>query len=225
MRECVSRPVSYQDAKKMELFIQTSLAFPVVVLSFALCVVILYWLVAALGILEVDLLDIEVESSLQPEGLAGLLLKWGLNGVPVTLILTLLCFFAWTLCYFAELLLLRFLPLGILRYPLGALVVLGALVLAVPLVSLLVRPLRPLFLKLEAATGQSVLGQTAIVRSGRVTLAQGEATLADGGAGLILRVRADEARGFTRGDPVVLLEYLEGENAYRVIAEDEFKGL
>ena len=71
----------------MELFIQTALSFPVVVLSFALCVAILYWLVAAMGILDVDLLDIEVESSLenhslQPEGLAGLLLKLGLNGVP-----------------------------------------------------------------------------------------------------------------------------------------------
>ena len=214
----------------MELFIQTALSFPVVLLSFALCVAILYWLVAAMGILDVDLLDIEVDSSLenhslQPEGLAGLLLKLGLNGVPVTLILTLLFFFAWLLCYFVELFLLRFLPLGILRYPLGLLVIAAALIAVVPMVSLLVRPLRPLFLKLEATTSKSVLGQVAIVRSGRVTAAQGEATLEDGGAGLILRVRADEAHGFKRGDRVVLLEYLEAEHAYRVITEDEFKGI
>ncbi|WP_339522594.1 hypothetical protein [Pseudomonas sp. EA_35y_Pfl2_R111] len=214
----------------MELFIQTALSFPVVLLSFALCVAILYWLVAAMGIVDVDLLDIEVDSSLenhalQPEGLAGLLLKLGLNGVPVTLILTLLFFFAWALCYFAELLLLRFLPLGILRYPLGLLVVTAALIAVVPVVSLLVRPLRPLFLKLEATTSKSVLGQVAIVRSGRVTATQGEAMLDDGGAGLILRVRADEAHGFKRGDRVVLLEYLEAEHAYRVITEDEFKGI
>jgi len=214
----------------MELFVQTALSFPVVVLSFALCVAILYWLVAAMGILDVDLLDIEVDSSLenhslQPEGLAGLLLKLGLNGVPVTLILTLLFFFAWLLCYFAELFLLRFLPLGIVRYPVGLLVVGAALVAVVPVVSLLVRPLRPLFLKMEATTSKSVLGQVAIVRSGRVTAAQGEATLEDGGAGLILRVRADEAQGFKRGDRVVLLEYLEAEHAYRVITEDEFKGI
>lgn len=214
----------------MELFIQTALSFPVVLLSFALCVAILYWLVAAMGIVDVDLLDIEVDSSLenhalQPEGLAGLLLKLGLNGVPVTLILTLLFFFAWLLCYFAELFLLRFLPLGILRYPLGLLVIAAALIAVVPVVSLLVRPLRPLFLKLEATSSKSVLGQVAIVRSGRVTAAQGEATLEDGGAGLILRVRADEAYGFKRGDRVVLLEYLEAEHAYRVITEDEFKGI
>lgn len=214
----------------MELFLQTSLSYPVVLLSFALCVAILYWIIAALGIIEVDLLDIEVESSLenhslQPEGLAGLLLKLGLNGVPVTLILTLLFFFSWLFCYFAELLLLRFLPLGILRYPLGLVVVLAVLVLAVPVVGMLIRPLRPLFRKLEATSSKSVLGQIAVVRSGRVSLTQGEATLEDGGAGLILRVRADETLGFKRGDRVVLLEYLEAEHAYRVITEDEFKGI
>jgi hypothetical protein len=214
----------------MELFLQTSLSYPVVLLSFALCVAILYWFIAALGIVEVDLLDIEVESSLenhslQPEGLAGLLLKLGLNGVPVTLILTLLFFFAWLFCYFAELLLLRFLPLGILRYPLGLVVVLVVLVLAVPVVGMLTRPLRPLFRKLEATSSKSVLGQIAVVRSGRVSLTQGEATLEDGGASLILRVRADEAQGFKRGDRVVLLEYLEAEHAYRVITEEEFKGI
>jgi len=201
-----------------------------VLLSFALCVAILYWLVAAMGIVDVDLLDIEVDSSLEnhsmhPEGLAGLLLKLGLNGVPVTLILTLLFFFSWALCYFAELFLLRFLPLGILRYPLGLLVVAAALIAVVPVVGMLIRPLRPLFLKLEATTSKSVLGQVAVVRSGRVTLTQGEATLEDGGAGLILRVRAEEAHGFKRGDRVVLLEYLEAEHAYRVITEDEFKGI
>ena len=70
-----------------------------------------------------------------------------------------------------------------------------------------------------------MLGQTAVVRSGRVTLSHGEALLENGGAGLILRVRADEACGFKRGDRVVLLEYLEAEHAYRVITEDEFKGI
>lgn len=214
----------------MEIFLQTALSFPTALFSFLLCVAILYWCVAALGIFEVDLLDIEADSALdnhglQPEGFAGLLLKLGLNGVPVTLVLTLLFFFAWIVSYFVELLLLRYLPLGFLRYPLGLLVVFAALLLAVPVSSALCKPLRPLFRKLEATSSTSVLGQTAVVRSGRVTLSHGEALLENGGAGLILRVRADEARGFKRGDRVVLLEYLEAEHAYRVITEDEFKGI
>jgi len=117
------------------------------------------------------------------------------------------------------------LPLGWLRYPLGLVVMIGALVLAVPIASTLCRPLRPLFLKAEATSTRSVIGQTAVVRSGRVTAGQGEAVLEDGGAGLILKVRADEALGLKRGDRVVLLEYLEAQHAYRVITEDEFRGL
>jgi len=212
----------------MEIFLQTALSFPTVLFSFLLCVAILYWCVAALGILEVDLLDIEADSALdsvQPEGLAGLLLRLGLSGVPVTLVLTLLFFFAWSLSYFIELLLLSYLPLGFLRYPLGLIVAVAALVVAVPVSAALCKPLRPLFRKLEATSSTSVLGQTAVVRSGRVTLQHGEALLENGGAGLILRVRADDARGFKRGDRVVLLEYLEAEHAYRVITEDEFKGI
>lgn len=212
----------------MEIFLQTALSFPTVLFSFLLCVAILYWCVAALGILEVDLLDIEADSALdsvQPEGLAGLLLRLGLSGVPVTLVLTLLFFFAWSVSYFIELLLLSYLPLGFLRYPLGVIVAVAALVVAVPVSAALCKPLRPLFRKLEATSSTSVLGQTAVVRSGRVTLSHGEALLENGGAGLILRVRADDARGFKRGDRVVLLEYLEAEHAYRVITEDEFKGI
>lgn len=88
----------------MDLFVQTALSFPVVLLSFVLGIAILYWCVAALGMVDVDVLDVEMESSLedtsfQPEGLAGLLLKFGLSGVPVTLVLTLLFFFSWLFCF------------------------------------------------------------------------------------------------------------------------------
>jgi hypothetical protein len=212
----------------MELFLQTSLSFPVVLFSFLLCVVILYWLIAALGILEIDALDADLSldgEGIELEGLAGLLMKLGLGGVPVTLVLSLLIFFAWVACYLIEMFFLRYLAFGWLRYPLGLLAVGLALVPAVPITATLCRPLRPLFRKLETTTSKSVLGQTAVVRSRRVNLQHGEAVLEDGGAGLILRVRAEEARGFKRGDRVVLLEYLEAEHAYRVVSEDEFNGL
>ncbi|MCM2331265.1 MAG: hypothetical protein NDI70_08220, partial [Pseudomonas sagittaria] len=41
----------------MEIFLQSALAFPTALFSFLLSVAILYWLVAALGILDVDVLD------------------------------------------------------------------------------------------------------------------------------------------------------------------------
>ncbi|HIQ45384.1 hypothetical protein FIV02_17960 [Pseudomonas sp. THAF187a] len=213
----------------MELFLQTALSFPTAIYSFLLCVAVIYWLVVAAGLLDIDLLDIEADSVMeggaQTEGLAGLLYKLKLDGVPATLVLTLLFFFAWFACYFIELWLLRHLPLGILRYPLGLVVIVASFLLAAPLCAAICRPLRPLFQKVEAISSKSVLGQVAVVRSGKVTERHGEAVLEDGGAGLILRVRADEALGFKRGDRVVLLEYLVAEHAYRVITEEEFRGV
>lgn len=206
----------------MELFLHTALSFPTVLLSFPLCLAILYWLVAALGLVDVEVLDGD-DAAL--EGLAGLLLKCGLNGVPVTLVLTLLFFVAWLGCYFVQLLILDPLPLGLLRYPLGLVAGVGALMAAVPVVAVLIRPLRPLFRKLEATDSRSLLGRRALVRSGRVTEQHGEAVLENGGAGLILRIRAEASRNFTRGDRVVLLEYLPEPHAYRVVSEAEFDGL
>ncbi|WP_209337598.1 DUF4118 domain-containing protein, partial [Enterobacter hormaechei] len=54
-------------------------------------------------------------------------------------VLTLLFFFGWFISYFVELWLLGQLPLGWLRYPLGLVVMIGALVLAVPIASTLCR--------------------------------------------------------------------------------------
>jgi hypothetical protein len=42
---------------------------------------------------------------------------------------------------------------------------------------------------------------------------------------LILQVRADVSGRFVRGDRVVLIEYLEEHNAYRVISGGEFEQL
>lgn len=209
----------------MDIFLQTALSFPTVLFSFLLCLAIIYWAIVALGLMEVDLLDVEADSLLAGDGVAALLSKLKLNGVPVTLVLSLLFAGSWFLSYFAELLVLSHLPLGLLRYPLGLVVAVVALGLSLPVAALICSPLRPLFHKAEAVTSKSVLGQTAVIRSGRVTLEHGEAVLEDGGAGLILKVRAEEAKGFKRGDRVVLLEYLEAQHAYRVITEDEFRGI
>lgn len=213
----------------MPLFLETSLSFPVVVLSFLLCIAILYWAVVACGLLEIDLLDSDIDTSesdvSHAQGIGGLLLKLGLKDVPVTLLLTLLVFFGWLIAYFAELLLLRFIPLGLLRYPVGLIVLVAAIFLAAPFTRVVSTPLRPLFRKFHGDTSKTVVGRSVVVRSGKVSNSQGEAILEDGGAGLILRVRADESFGYKRGDRLVLLEYLEPEHAYRVVTEEEFNGL
>lgn len=178
---------------------------------------------------EIDVLDLDAElvtgGAGQAEGLAALLTKLKLNGVPATPVLTLLSFFAWFLCYPVQLWLLSALSPSWLYYPLGAVVVVGALSLAVPLAAALYRPLRPLFRKLESTDSKSVLDQITVVCSGRAALQHGEALLEGGGVGLILKVHAEENKGFRRGDHVVLLKYLEAGYVYRVVIEEEFHGI
>jgi len=90
--------------------------------------------------------------------------------------------------------------------------------------SLLLRPVSRLLLRLRPPTEASILGRVAIVSTPIVDAAYGQATVDDGGAGLILQIR-DERAGFKRGDRVVLIEYLNAQHAYRVVSEEQFQRL
>ena len=99
----------------------------------------------------------------------------------------------------------------------------GSRYLAVLVTGQIIKPLRPLFQKAQTQTTKHILGQVAVVRTARVDKDFGEAELEDGGAGLILKVRATGDASFERGDRVVLLEHRPEENVYRVISEEEFR--
>ena len=67
------------------------------------------------------------------------------------------------------------------------------------------------------------MGKIAVVRTLSVTDKHGEAELSDGGAGLILKIRSDTNDGLLKqGDRVMLIEYLDEANTYRVaVVEDK----
>ncbi|MFT0212747.1 hypothetical protein VQ643_09020 [Pseudomonas sp. F1_0610] len=217
----------------MELFFNTIMQFPVIVLTFLLCIAIVYWLIAALGIVEVDVLDfdMEIDGVVQGklegalEAFAGLLMRLGLVGIPITLLLTVLFFFAWLVGYFVQLLLLNHLPLGWFVYPIGIVVLIGALFVAMFCTVVICRPLGSFFRKAKSMNSHpTILGRTAVLRSGKVTPSFGEALLEDGGAGLLLKVRAKEPNSFKRGDRVVLIEYIADQHVYYIVSESEFSG-
>lgn len=205
----------------MDLFLQIVFSFPTVVFSVLLGVAVLYWLTAMLGLIDLDILDVSHAHHTDAGelgGMAGVLMKWGLDGVPVTLIITAIVFVGWLLCYFADYFLIRHLPFDTTRYLLGSVAMIGAFLLAVPSAGALLHPLKPLFAKVKPVSSESLLGKSAVVRSPQVTPTQGQAALEDGGAGLILQVRA-AAGQFKRDDRVVLVEYIEAQNAYRIIRD------
>ncbi|GAB3345567.1 hypothetical protein [Marilutibacter aestuarii] len=215
----------------MDVFLQMVVSYPTVVYTVLLAVCLLYWLVAMLGLVDLELFDgwLETDASDAVEavdggGVAGILSKFGLAGLPLMIVLTVLVMTAWIASYFADYLVLRHLPGGLVRFVLGTGVVVGSFVAAVPVAGLLLRPVRLVYDKLRPEPPRSLLGMVGTVRSPRVDALQGIAAVEDGGAGLVLQVRNESAAGFARGDRVVLIEYLEAQNAYRVIGEDEFRG-
>lgn len=200
----------------MQTFLDIALSFPTVIFSALLAIAIGYWLLTLIGLLDAELLDLGgIGGEGELGGISGVLLKFGLDGLPIALIVTGICLLAWVMCYFVDFLLLRQLSPGLLRTALGVLMLLVVFIVAIPLTGLALQPLRPLFANLAGPEAPSLLGREAVVRSPKVGPTQGEADLDDGGAGLILKVRSNEE--FTRGERVVLVEYLTDQNAYRVI--------
>ncbi|MEM8498029.1 MAG: NfeD family protein [Pseudomonadota bacterium] len=223
---------------KMNPFYENIASFPTVVFTFLLVLCTLYWLTAILGLVSVDMLDFDLPEmagledlnadvdSTNPDVLAGLMLRYGLHGVPVTIIVSLLAMIGWIVCYYLVHFGFSYTPDWIsdsfVRYLVGIPIFLVSLYLAVLATAVLIKPLRPFFLRATQETTKYVIGQTAVVRTSRVDNGFGEALLDDGGAGLILKVRCTDGETFEKGDRVVLIDQIEGTDFYRVISEAEF---
>ncbi|MCD9029855.1 DUF1449 family protein [Luteimonas sp. BDR2-5] len=208
----------------MAEFLATALGYPTLVYSVLLGACAVYWLLAVLGLVDVEGLDLDFDlpDGADAHGLVGVLSRLGLDRLPTMLVLTLLVFFGWFFTYFIHLFLLA--PLwGWLRWTLGTAAAVLALVPAVLLTTALLRPLRRWLMRLQPPVDeQSLLGRVAVVRTPTVSTSAGMADLDDGGAGLVLQVRSDTA-AIGRGDRVVLVEFDAPNHCYRVVPEADYR--
>lgn len=214
-------------SEKMDPFYQNVSSFPTVIFTFFLLLFMMFWMVAVLGFIDIDALhipdlDVDIDDVTTPDAVAGLIMKLGLHGVPITITLSLISLIGWMVSYYLVYFLFDGIAEGMFRYLFGLPAFLVSLLIAVKITSILIRPLKPLFRKMQQTTEKIVLGQTGIVRTSRVDNDFGEATVEDGGAGLILKVRTFGDETFKKGDRVVLLEYVQDKNVYRVVSEEEF---
>jgi hypothetical protein len=230
-------------------FLQTALTFPTVVYSMLLAVSALYWVFASTGLADGDAIDaltgghghghihvggddhVDVGGPLHGDGhgegdaagAAAMLSRLGLRGIPLTVSATVFSLMGWLGTYFVHLLALPRVPAD-LRTLAGTAVMLAMVVPALAATSLLLRPVSRRLATFSAAAEPSLLGRTGVVITPELTSDYGQASFDDGGAGLILQVRSDGAAPLRRGDRIVLIEYLDGQNAYRVISEQQFLG-
>jgi hypothetical protein len=217
--------------ESMNPFHQTVTSFPTVVYTLLLIICLLYWIVAVLGLVDLDVLDMDYDGDIDAadsveaqSGIAGLLLKFGLGGVPLTITISIISLIGWLLCYYASYFASQIIPSKLLNILASIGIFVAATYFSVLITAQIIKPIRTLFAKLEIDETKHILGQSVIVRSAVVNKDRGEAIMNDGGAGLLLNVRATGNDEFNKGDEVVVIEKLDDANLYRVVAKSEFSG-
>ncbi len=101
----------------MEQLFEISSQFPTVIYSTLLGIVVVYWLVAMLGLIDLDFsgdteLAVDVDADISVGGVTGLLLTFGLTGVPFTLVVSIIILICWLVSFYFQLYLLHWLPKG-----------------------------------------------------------------------------------------------------------------
>jgi hypothetical protein len=223
-----------------------SLQFPTVVFTIALGIVIVYWLFVLIGALDIDLFggDVDVDVSGGAKGIGymvtggakggaealhagadaggevggdadgdldggGLWHVLGLGDVPVTISVSLITVLAWV----GSLLAMHSLGIGG-WWTLVVMVV--AVVIALPIAALLIRPLAPVFAVKEGKSNADYIGHACTVTTGRVDDSFGQATIEDGGTVLNIAVRCDQPGKLGRGDKALIIEFDRECQAYIV---------
>ena len=207
------------------IFITNISLYPTVIFTGLVMFVTLYWLVSLIGMVDMDTVEFGDSggdtnaSDLSSAGFfTGLMLKFGLYGVPLIVILTLISLIGWLLSYVYTSFLHQRIDSGILYYMFGTGALILVLVASMWLTGIIITPIRKNIAKIPKRNAASNIGKTAIVRTLSVTDKHGEAELHDGGAGLILKIRSDiNDNVLKQGDKVVLVEYLNDANTYRVV--------
>jgi hypothetical protein len=225
-------------------------AYPTAIYSVLLGIVLVYWLLAILGLVdfestdfgldlgdaggEADLGDAGGEADLgdAPHGshldgeadgesasLASRLVAFGLGGVPISVVISLLAFISWFISAFASLWIMSWVPTEILRFAAGSGILVGAFAAALPLAAVCVRPLRGLFVKVNAVSNASLVGRECQIETGSVDEKFGHAVVWGGGEEFHIRVVADTPNTLKRHDTALIVDYDEAARVYRVAAK------
>lgn len=223
-------------SEKMDPFYQNVASFPTLIFSILLIFMLLYWVLAALGLVELDMLDFDlgvdgISAGDSVDGglnnlnvLSGLLLKFGLASVPLTVTITLVSLIGWVLSFTLVHYLFPIVPGRPLELLFGLGILFLCFVASLWATRIVLTPFIPLFEAASRHHKKTLIGKRAIVRTSRVDDRFGEAHLADGGAGLIIKVRSFGSERFSLGDTVVLIEKIDDGTIYRVVSERDFAG-
>lgn len=210
----------------MPSFADAATAYPTAVYTVLLGIVLVYWLLAMIGIVDVDSGSLEIDGNLHTDAdtadigeLAGYLVALGLNGVPFSVVVTLVVLVAWTLSCLAAMWLLPLVPTSLLQVAAGTGVILASFAAALPVTAWAIRPLRGLFVTHAAISNAALVGQTCVVLTTSVDEKFGRAEVGTRGAGVNIRVWAPSPNQLAKGSKARILEYDATGERYLIVAE------
>lgn len=205
-------------------FFDAVVAFPTAIFTTLLGVVAFYWLLALVGLVDFDSggADADVDPDItDPDlgSLAGIIVAFGLHGVPFSIVVSLLVLLSWTLTCMGAMWLLALLPGSIPVYVGGTLLALVSVSLAVPIAARIFKPLRGLFVTHSAIRNASLVGQHCKVLTLAVDEKRGRAEVSQRGANLNIRVWAHTPNSLVRGSNARIVAYEEKDARYRIEAD------
>lgn len=256
-------------------FMATILAFPTVVFTVLLAVVLFYWLFVIAGAVDLDFLDgilgldalesafdgaVETldgafesldgaaegaaeagaealdgategvaeaaegadaadaaEDGVKLGTLGSLLHAMGVRGIPITIVGSLVIFWAWLLSYVGTKALGPLAASMLVGGFLGLMALMGSLVMA----AVTSRPFKKIFVSHLAAPRSSLVGKMCTVLSAKVDGNCGRAEIDDGGAGFVAEVRCISKNDLKRGSKALVYRYEPREEIFFVGPVDD----
>lgn len=201
----------------MQPYVSAALQFPTIVFTFLLALVALYWLLVLVRIAPLELFE---RDSLRDDHMASTLVSLGFAGVPATLALTFLIVVAGALSLAIELLALRWLSLGMLRVPVGVLVLWAVFAISSPIAAMLCHMLQRSLHRYKPFTRRCLLGATVLVYN-REGNEFAEAAI-ENEPNSHVRLHCKQGDCPQEGERRVLVKYLAEEGAYRSVTEQTY---
>ncbi len=202
----------------MDDFLQYIFSFPIIAFTIPLMIMIVFWIFALLGTIDIEILDPDIDSESADGTGSSFLESLGLDGVPLTVAITLVEIYGFVFVYLAR----KFItPLfdGILTATAsGFVTAIFSLVLAIPFAAYTSKPLRRVFVTHEAIEKSDLIGTYCIVTTQTVTQTFGQARAEDG---MIYSVRTAPDQQIAGGSTVVLIDFNKDDDTYTVVTEAE----